>query len=154
MSESLFHGDETGWRVFETVEGKTGRRWYLWVILSESVHYYRVASTRATTVPREHFAGLDERIEEAFLVCDRYSAYKCLAKEMPALWLAFCWPHVRRDFIEAARRFPAHQDWMFDWIEAIPLDERLPARLRRTGRVLSSRPGTVAALDDERGTQA
>ena len=119
MSESLFHGDETRWRVFETVEGKTGRRWYLWVFLSESVHYYRVASTRATTVPREHFATLDETIEDAILVCDRYSAYKCLAKEMPALSLAFCWAHVRRDFIEAARRFPAHKDWMFDWVEAI-----------------------------------
>lgn len=119
MSESLFHGDETRWRVYETVEGKNGRRWYLWITLSESVYYYRVASTRATTVPREHFATLDESIEDAILVCDRYSAYKCLAKEMPALSLAFCWAHVRRDFIEAARRFPTHKDWMFDWVEAI-----------------------------------
>jgi len=119
MSESLFHGDETRWIVFETVEGKTGRRWYLWVTLSESVHYYRVASSRATAVPREHFATLDEDIECAILVCDRYSAYKCLAKEMPALLLAFCWAHVRRDFIDAARRFPQHQAWMFEWVEAI-----------------------------------
>jgi transposase len=119
MSESLFFGDETRWMVFETVEGKSGRRWYLWVTLSESVRYYRVAATRATAVPREHFATLDEDIACAILVCDRYSAYKCLAKEMPVLLLAFCWAHVRRDFIDAARRFPQHKEWMFDWVEAI-----------------------------------
>lgn len=119
MSESLFFGDETRWMVFETVEGKSGRRWYLWVTLSKSVCYYRVASTRATVVPREHFASLSEEITCAILVCDRYSAYKCLAKEMPALLLAFCWAHVRRDFIGAARRYPQHQEWMFDWVEAI-----------------------------------
>lgn len=119
MSESLFFGDETRWMVFETVEGKSGRRWYLWVTLSESVHYYRVATTRATAVAREHFATLNEDIACAILVCDRYSAYKCLAKEMPALLLAFCWAHVRRDFIAAARRFPEHQAWMFAWVEAI-----------------------------------
>ena len=50
MRESLFFGDETRWTVFETVEGKIGRRWYLWVTLSESVRYYRVATTRATAV--------------------------------------------------------------------------------------------------------
>ena len=119
MRESLFFGDETRWMVFETVEGKIGRRWYLWVTLSESVRYYRVATSRATAVPREHFAALEEEIACAILVCDRYSAYKCLAKEMPALLLAFCWAHVRRDFIEAARRFPQHQTWMFEWVEAI-----------------------------------
>lgn len=86
---------------------------------SDSVHYYRVAATRATAVPRDHFAALDEDIACAILVCDRYSAYKCLAKEMPALLPAFCWAHVRRDFIEAARRFPEHEEWMFAWVEAI-----------------------------------
>ena len=119
MSESLFFGDETRWMVFETVEGKSGRRWYLWVTLSASVRFYRVATSRATAVPREHFATLSEAIECAILVCDRYSAYKCLAKEMPALLLAFCWSHVRRDFIEAARRYPPHKEWMFEWVEAI-----------------------------------
>ena len=34
MRESLFFGDETRWMVFETVEGKIGRRWYLWVTVT------------------------------------------------------------------------------------------------------------------------
>jgi Transposase IS66 family len=49
------------------------------------------------------------------LVCDRYSAYKCLAKDHDALILAFGWAHVRRDFLGAARRWPALESWMFTW---------------------------------------
>jgi transposase len=131
MSESLFFGDETRWMVFETVVGKSGRRWYLWVTLSASVRFYRVATSRATAVARAHFATLSEEIECAILVCDRYSAYKCLAKEMPALLLAFCWAHVRRDFIEAARRYPPHKDWMFSWVEAIRELYRINKQRRR-----------------------
>ena len=37
MGEKLFHGDETRWQVCEEVEGKTGYRWYLWVMQSASV---------------------------------------------------------------------------------------------------------------------
>jgi transposase len=43
MTEKRFHGDETRWEVFEEVEGKTGHRWYLWVMQSVSVVYYRMA---------------------------------------------------------------------------------------------------------------
>jgi transposase len=34
MGEKLFHGDETRWEVFATLEGKVGHRWYLWVTRS------------------------------------------------------------------------------------------------------------------------
>jgi transposase len=34
MTEKLFHGDETRWEVFEEIDGKTGHRWYLWVMPS------------------------------------------------------------------------------------------------------------------------
>ena len=119
MTESLFKADETRWMVFETVEGKTGYRWYLWIMISESVVYYRVATGRGANVPKDHFDSLDETTQTVILVCDRYSAYKKLAKDMPIFILAFCWAHVRRDFIDAARRFPEQQEWMFDWVEKI-----------------------------------
>ena len=50
------------------------------------------------------------------LVCDRYSAYKSLALECEELILAFCWAHVRRDFLKAARSWPALEGWMFTWV--------------------------------------
>jgi len=39
------------------------------------------------------------------IVCDRYSAYKKLARLSNAILLAFCWAHVRRDFLNAAISF-------------------------------------------------
>jgi transposase len=119
MTEKLFHGDETRWEVFEEVEGKTGHRWYLWVMQSVSVVYYRMAPGRGADVPKGHFAKLRKDLVEVVLVCDRYSAYKCMAKDHDDLILAFCWAHVRRDFLKAARSWPELESWMFTWVNDI-----------------------------------
>jgi transposase len=119
MTEKLFHGDETRWEVFEEVEGKTGDRWYLWVMQSPSVVYYRMAPGRGADVPKGHFAKLRKDLVEVVLVCDRYSAYKSLAKDCDELILAYCWAHVRRDFLKAARSWPELESWMFTWVDDI-----------------------------------
>jgi transposase len=138
MTEKLFHGDETRWEVFEEVEGKTGYRWYLWVMQSVSVVYYRMAPGRGADVPKDHFAKLRKDLLKVVLVCDRYSAYKSLALACEELILAFCWAHVRRDFLKAARSWPELEKWMFTWVDDIrelyrlnaarlkAWDERLP----------------------------
>ena len=119
MTEKLFHGDETRWAVFAEVEGKTGHRWYLWVMQSASVVYYRMAPGRGADVPKGHFATLRKDLVEVVLVCDRSSAYKSLALDCDVLILAFCWAHVRRDFLKAARSWPEFERWMFGWVEDI-----------------------------------
>src|SRR6266436_3943063 len=119
MTEKLFHGDETRWEVCEEIEGKTGHRWYLWVMQSVSVVYYRMAPGRGADIPKEHFAKLRKDMLEVVLVCDRYSAYKSLALECEELILAFCWAHVRRDFLKAARSWPELENWMFTWVDDI-----------------------------------
>src|SRR2546423_155663 len=119
MREKRFHGDETRWEVFEEVEGKTGHRWYLWVMQSASVVYYLMAPGRGADVPKGHFAKLRPDLVEVVLVCDRYSAYKCLAKDHDELILAFCWVHVRRDFLKGARSWPELESWMFTWVDDI-----------------------------------
>ena len=119
MHEKLFHGDETRWEVFEEVEGKTGHRWYLWVMQSASVVFYRMAPGRGADVPKAHFAKLHKDLLDVVLVCDRYSAYTCLAKDCDALILAFCWAHVRRDFLKAARSWPELESWLFTWVDDI-----------------------------------
>jgi transposase len=127
MSEKRFHGDETRWEVFEEVDGKTGHRWYLWVMQSASVVFYRMAPGRGADVPKAHFAKLHKDLVDVVLVCDRYSAYKCLAKACDDLILAFCWAHVRRDFLKASRSWPELESWMFTWIEDIRALYRLNA---------------------------
>ena len=119
MSEKLFQGDETRWEVFEEVDGKTGHRWYLWVMQSASVVFYRMAPGRGADVPKAHFAKLHQDLVDVVWVWDRYSAYKCLARDCNDLIRAFCWAHVRRDFLKAARSWPELARWMFVWVEAM-----------------------------------
>ena len=66
-------------------------------------------------IPKEHFAKLRKDLLEVVLVCDRYSAYKSLALDCDELILAFCWAHVRRDFLKAARSWPELERWMSTW---------------------------------------
>ena len=117
MSEPLFHNDETRWEVFVDVEGKVGTRWYLWLTRSASVVFYCIDPSRSAAVPGAHFAGL--QAERAIIVCDRYSAYKKLARLAENLLLAFCWAPIRRDFLEAGRALPALEAWALAWKERI-----------------------------------
>ena len=109
MTENKFHNDETRWEVYAAVEGKTGHRWYLWVMRSASVVYYRMDPTRSAAVPLEHFADLISK--KVIVICDRYSGYKKLARLNLAITLAFCWAHVRRDFLDLARSHPDFKEW-------------------------------------------
>ncbi len=113
MNERLFHCDETRWEVFVHLEGKVGSRWYLWVNRSASVIFYILDPSRSAAVPGAHFAGL--RSGRVIIVCDRYSAYKKLARLSEMILLAFCWVHVRRDFLDAGRSFPALEPWALQW---------------------------------------
>jgi len=149
MREKLFHGDETRWEVLQEVEGKTSHRWYLWVMRSASVVFYRMAPGRGAEVLKGHFAKLHKDLVDVVLVCDRYSAYKCLAKGHDKIILAYCWAHVRRDFLKAARSWPELDSWMWTWIddirdlyhvnaarlaawdEALPLDQQPAAFVER-----------------------
>ena len=112
LTERLFHGDETGWKVFEAVEGKVGHRWFLWLTRSASVVYFWMAPGRGAKVLKEHFADLDPEVL-IILVCDRYRAYPCWAKDYPNVLLAFCWAHVRRDFLDGAKARPELENWIF-----------------------------------------
>jgi transposase len=109
MSEPLFHNDETRWEVFVPIEGKVGTRWYLWVTRSDSVIFYCIDPSRSAAVPGAHFAGLQN--DQIILIRDRYSAYKKLARLADNILLAFCWAHVRRDFLEAGRSLSELEPW-------------------------------------------
>ena len=102
-----------------TVEGKTGYNWFLWVVQSASVIYYRVSPGRGSDVPKEHFSSMPEDVSQVIFICDRYSGYKKFAKDCSYILLAFCWVHVRRDFLEIARSRPEYEEWMFTWVNDI-----------------------------------
>jgi transposase len=114
--QTLWHADETRWLVFVTVEGKAGYRWYLWVFHSTEEVVFVLAAGRSHEVPEAHL-GL---VEEGILVVDRYKAYQAVdAVKEGRIVLAFCWAHVRRDFLTLARTWPEHEAWALGWVEAI-----------------------------------
>jgi hypothetical protein len=64
---------------------------------------YCIDPSRGAAIPGAHFAGL--QAQQAIIVCDRYSAYKKLARLALNILLAFCWAPMRRDFLDAGRAF-------------------------------------------------
>lgn len=117
LKDSPCHADETRWQVFILIEGKSGYRQYLWVFRTPSVTYYVLDPTRSASVPIAHFKTVEDRI---IIVCDRYSAYKCLASQNETdILLAFCWAHVRRDFLKIVKSWPELSGWGIAWVEHI-----------------------------------
>ncbi len=83
--------------MFIEVEGKIGHCWHLWVFLCQDAVYFKLAQTRSSLVVNE---VLGEKVK-GFLLVDRYSAYKAFVVRCGnKLVLAFCWAHVRRDFLQ------------------------------------------------------
>jgi len=116
LEEDQWHADETRWRVFVDIEGKVGHKWYLWLILSRSAVVFLLDPSRAARVPETHVADVSKGI----LIVDRYAAYKAMVvvKEGKIL-LAFCWAHVRRDFLGFAKDWSGHEAWGLSWVDAI-----------------------------------
>lgn len=115
--QSGFHqADETRWLVFVETAGKAGFRWWLWVIADGQTVIYRLDPSRSHQVPQGHL-GEDA---QGILLVDRYSAYKAMdAVKSGSLLLAFCWAHVRRDFLEVGKGCPELIDWAIEWLKRI-----------------------------------
>lgn len=115
QTENHWHADETRWFVFEMPEGKHSHRWYLWVFVSATTVVYILDPTRSTAVITGHLGEVDEGI----LSVDRYAAYKSFSKSKPTIILAYCWTHVRRDFLDLATSWPDHEPWALKWVKKI-----------------------------------
>ena len=119
------HGDETGWpiQVAGVRDGEHYRGW-LWVCVSAdsvSMHIDRSRSAAAGMVLFERFG---QRDSPPVLVCDRYSAYLKLSKDL-GVTLAFCWAHVRRDFIHAGGGQAQLEAWRQQWLDEIGMLYRI-----------------------------
>ena len=103
----LHQADETRWPVFVLLEGKEGYGWWLWVFLGPDTVVFLLDVSRGHEVPENHYQAESRGV----LVVDRYSAYKAMSWVKQGLMvLAFCWAHVRRDFIRVGKGWPQSQD--------------------------------------------
>ena len=114
---ALRHADETGWRVQELRgEDRSSRAW-LWTSVSSDAVSFHIDPSRSAEAARKLFG---EALLDTVIVRDRYSAYKRLARLLGGLViLAWCWSHVRRDFIDCAAGQVDLTDWCRGWIERI-----------------------------------
>lgn len=111
-----WHADETRWQVFATVEGQVGFRWYLWAFHAAEVVVFVLAQGRSHDVPEDYLGPGAEGI----LVVDRYKAYQVIDQVKRGLIvLAFCWAHVRRDFVTVAPTWPDQEAWALAWVQRI-----------------------------------
>jgi transposase len=108
--------DETRWSVFVEKEGKTGHRWWLWVFAGEDSVVYQLDPSRSRHVPQGHFP----KDASGVLMVDRYAAYKAMRQvKEGGLRLAFCWAHVRRDFVRLGKAYPELKPWAVAWLRLI-----------------------------------
>ena len=144
---ALRHADETGWRVQEFCEnGRSSRAW-LWTSVSKDAVYFHIDPSRSAEVAKILFGDTACIV---FVVCDRYVAYKKLARELAGkVILCWCWSHQRRDFIDCAAGHVRLTRWCQGWIERIAEIYRLnEARLEHYDPGLERR---TAAFDAAQG---
>jgi transposase len=103
QGDSIWNADETSWRIFED-----RKRWWLWVIAGKRSVAYLLDQTRSGSVPDAFFEG-----SSGTLITDRFSAYKKLQKAIVNAW---CWVHVRRDFLKVFQGTPKLRNWARQWL--------------------------------------
>lgn len=115
-SAGCSQADETRWLMFTETAGKASHQWWMWAFLGTDAIGYRLDPTRNHDVPERHFAT-DAKL---VLMVDRYSAYKAMAQvKQGHIMLAFCWAHVRRDFVEVGKGSDNLVPWALTWLQRI-----------------------------------
>jgi len=124
-----WHCDETRWLVFAKHPTKAGFAWNLWVFAAKESVVFVLDPTRSHNVPEDYFG----HVSSGIINVDRYSAYKAMRQVKDGwLILAFCWAHVRRDFLEILTSWHDLADWAWSWVEEIgELYQRNDQRLAR-----------------------
>ena len=90
---------------------------WLWTSVSSDAVFFHIDPSRSAEAAGKLFAGL---LAPVFLVCDRFSAYKKLARDLTGMViLCWCWSHVRRDYIKCAAGHDDLVPWQDQWIVRI-----------------------------------
>ena len=114
---ALRHADETGWRVQEfRRNGRSSRAW-LWISVSHDAVCFHIDPSRSAEAAKNLFGDTACTV---YVVCDRYSAYRKLARELAGkVILCWCWAHQRRDFVQSVAGHVPLSAWSEGWIERI-----------------------------------
>ena len=144
---ALRHADETTWRVQALrAEGRSARAW-LWTSVGNDAVYFHIDPSRSAEAAQRLFGELRTG---TVIVCDRYSAYKKLARLLGGMvTLQFCWAHMRRDFIQCAAAQVDLTGWCQAWLARIAAIYRLnEARLAHYDPTVERQSAVFDAAQD------
>jgi transposase len=82
------------------------------MVITDDTVVFLLEPTRSAQVPRDHLGENPEGIINA----DRYSVYKAPGNK---IWVAFCWSHVRRDFVRVRDGYRRLRRWGEAWVARI-----------------------------------
>ena len=151
-----WHADDTRWPVFERTPDKANYYWTLSVYGSSQVIVFILDPSRCHDVPENYFG--DAR---GILNVDRASNFKAMRQVKEGhILLAFCWAHVRRDFLMILVGWQTPlESWALGWLERIAElydrnDARLvvrhdPAAFADADRVLRQQVDAIAQQRDD-----
>ena len=142
---AVAQADETSWPV-QYIAGQDNAKeapesggkplYWLWTCLTADTVRMRILPTRGSPSGEQLLGNLggneqDRAGQEVIVVCDRWSAYKALARKSSGrIVLQFCWTHQRRDFRKVGTGFPDLKPWADAWLDRIGTVFHL-AKLRR-----------------------
>jgi hypothetical protein len=116
LSHAVIGADETRWRIM----GKDGKPeggskwWQLWVAGCSDAVFYAIQDSRSANAAATLIGTY-----EGVVMCDGYTAYKALQKRGARYELAHCWAHVRREFLNCEKAFPAESAAAVEKIAAL-----------------------------------
>jgi len=115
--------DESGLKVFVEREKREGKHWAVWQIRSVDTAVYMLSSTQEAKEILNYFV---EAPNGEVLLSDRAQTFKTLD-----LWfaIAYCWAHMRRDFVRVGKYHKGNRCWAIEWL----------ARIRRVYRLFMNR---------------
>lgn len=148
LTSARLFADETTMPVLDPGRGKT-KKGYAWAIARDDRPWggadppavvFHYAPGRGAEHAKALLGGY-----QGILQCDGYGAYKALATSNGGITLAFCWSHVRREFIELAKgkTAPIAQGTLERIAELYAIEAEVrgkPPDIRRAVRQERSRP--------------
>lgn len=121
--EKLVHADETTWwnwascyNLTQDSDRENPRHW-MWGFFSRLYRLFVIDPSRGARVVEETLGQGEAKTVLPTLVCDRYKAYQAAGRTV-----AFCWAHVRRDFLKLKTKHPMDKlltHWAETWLHLI-----------------------------------
>jgi transposase len=102
--------DESGWKVFQKLEGKEGYAWWLWLTLGADCALFQIDPSRSREVAKQTIGE-----DPVVLSSDCLSVYHNMGDNVTNAW---CWSHVRRWFLEL-KRFKGLSGLSSSWVKKV-----------------------------------